>query len=350
VNTPTDSTLAAGPATHAPPPPAPQAGPAPSPAAAPRTGADATPAWAAHAERSNRTMLRCMAWIATTLGRPMARLVLHGIATYYLLFAPASVRRASVDYLTRALGRRPTWRDRYRHLHHFSSTVLDRIYFVRGQMGRFDLELHDDRLVDAALAEGRGVVLLGAHIGSFEVLHAIGESRHGLRVAMAMYPHNAQMIHEVLQALAPDFPLGIIPIGQPGSALAIRDWLDAGGLVGMLGDRLPPPGGSRDQLHALPLLGRPALFSDGPLRVAQLLRRQVLFMVGLYHGGRRYELRWVPLADFRTPPADPAAREAQLQDALRAYVAHLDALCRRAPYNWFNFFDVWQDDGRGATA
>ena len=29
--------------------------------------------------------------------------------------------------------------------------------------------------------------------------------------------------------------------------------------------------------------------------------------------------------------------------ALARYVATLEALCREAPYNWFNFFDFWAD-------
>jgi predicted LPLAT superfamily acyltransferase len=29
--------------------------------------------------------------------------------------------------------------------------------------------------------------------------------------------------------------------------------------------------------------------------------------------------------------------------ALERYVATLEALCREAPYNWFNFYDFWAD-------
>jgi predicted LPLAT superfamily acyltransferase len=30
------------------------------------------------------------------------------------------------------------------------------------------------------------------------------------------------------------------------------------------------------------------------------------------------------------------------------YVAILEALCREAPYNWFNFYDFWADDAPAA--
>jgi predicted LPLAT superfamily acyltransferase len=85
--------------------------------------------------------------------------------------------------------------------------------------------------------------------------------------------------------------------------------------------------------------------ADGPLRLAQLLRRRVVFMVGLYRGGRRYDVRFEELADFSHRPDDDAARASQLDEALDAYVARLEALVHEAPYNWFNFHDFWGEDG-----
>jgi len=306
-------------------------------------GRPATADWAAAPERSNRFALRVMAWIAVHLGRRVARLVLHPITLYFLCFAPTA-RRHSARFLQRALGRAPTLAERYRHFHTFASTVLDRIYFVRGAMHEFELHTTGGELMDATLAEGRGAFMLGAHIGSFEALHAVGESRPGMRVAMVMYPDNARLIHGVLQAVAPQFKLSIIPIGRAGSTLAIRDWLDGGGLAGLLGDRFLPSDPSRAGSVALPFLGVTARFSDGPLRLAQLLRRRVIFMVGLYRGGRRYDVRFEPLADFRARVDDAAERERLVQQALRAYVARLESLVRESPCNWFNFHDFWHED------
>lgn len=301
------------------------------------------PVWAQPRERGNLLALRFMAWVATSLGRPAARLLLHPITVYFLLFA-AAPRRHSARYLRRALGRRVTWRDRYRHFHTFASTVLDRVYFVRAQTSDFDMTLRGDQGCDDTLASGDGGFLLGAHLGSFESLHAAGRSFPGMQVTMVMYPHNARKIHSVLQAVAPDFEFAVIAIGNPGSTLAIRDALEAGHLVGLLGDRCLNADASRAPGVEIPFLGVPALFSDGPLRLAMLLRRRVIFMVGLFQGGRRYDVRFETLADFRHPPADPAAREQLLHQALRDYVARLEQLCREAPYNWFNFYDYWRED------
>ena len=302
-------------------------------------------AWSQQGERGNRLALRLMAWIAVAFGRPVARLVLHPITWYFLVFAPTA-RKHSARYLARALGRPATLADRYRHIHAFAATVLDRVYLARGRVQDFDLRLESAPLMDALVAQGRGALLIGAHLGSFEALHAVGASRPGLRVAMAMYPDNARGIHDALRAIAPGFHLDIIAIGRASSTLAVRDWLDGGGLVGMLGDRVLGNDGPRSSMVELPFLGHNARFSDGPFRLALLLRRRLVFMVGLYRGGKRYDVRFEPLADFSAPPANAAARDNLLRDAIQAYVQRLESLCREAPYNWFNFYDFWIEDAR----
>jgi hypothetical protein len=312
-------------------------------------------AWASRRERGSRLALRFMAWLAVTAGRSVARPLLHPITLYFLLFG-REARRHSRRYLGRVLGRAVTWRDQYRHFHSFASTVLDRVYFVRNQLSAFDLTMTGDAAAEdtinnrqAATSSGHhGGFLLGAHLGSFESLHAAGNSYPGMRVTMVMYPDNAKKIHGVLQAMAPDFELAVIGIGNPGSTLAIREALDEGRLVGLLGDRYLNTESVRSVARApaiaLPFLGLNAHFSDGPLRLAMLLKRRVIFMVGLFLGGRRYDVRFETLADFRDPPNDAAARESLIQQALADYVARLEKLCREAPYNWFNFYDYWRED------
>ena len=302
-------------------------------------------AWALESERGSRLALRVMAFIAVTFGRRVARWVLHPITLYFVLFARGS-RRHSRRYLERALGRPARARDLYRHVFTCAAMVLDRVYFARGRLQEFELHSDGTPMIDELIAQGRGALLLGAHLGSFEALHAVGAGRPGLRVAMAMFPDNARMIHDTLRAIAPHFHLDIITIGRSHSTLAVRDWLDGGGLVGLLGDRVLGTEGPRTHFIELPFLGHPARFSDGPLRLAMLLRQRVVFMAALYRGGRRYDVHLEPLADFTQPSTDLAERDNRLREALQAYVQRLEAMCREAPYNWFNFFDFWNEDER----
>ncbi len=301
--------------------------------------------WSQHGERSHLWVLATMRWIAIKTGRRVARLVLHPITLYFLL-VHGSARRASALYLTRALGHTAGWSHVYRHIHCFASTILDRVYFLQERFESFDMRAIGTQAIDEPLASGKGALMVGAHLGSFEALRAVGEE-HGINVAMLMYEDNARLINATLRAIAPEAKLRTIALGRPGAMLEVRDWLDSGGIAGLLGDRLLPGAGASDRSRTvcLPFLGAPARFSDGPFRLAAMLRRQAIFMTGLYQGGSQYDLRFTELADFRErAPGGAAEQEQRIQQAMRTYVALLESLCREAPYNWFNFFDFWAAD------
>jgi predicted LPLAT superfamily acyltransferase len=141
-----------------------------------------------------------------------------------------------------------------------------------------------------------------------------------------MYEDNARKTGAVLNAINPSLGVEIISLGRPGAMLAVRDRLEAGHLVGVLADR----GLSDDRRTRLDFLGAPAWFPEGPFRMAALLGAPVVFMLGLYRGGARYDIVFEAIENH----GDPAAM-------LRHYVARLEHHCRQAPYNWFNFYDFW---------
>lgn len=291
--------------------------------------------WRQQQERSNLAILKLMVWISLTFGRAVGRLVLYGIAAYYVLFAPTA-RRASRAYLHRALGRWAQWTDGYRHVFSFASTIHDRIYLLNDRFDLFDIEVIGAEALNEALARQPGALLIGAHLGSFEVLRAVGRGRAGLQVAMLMYEENARKINATLQAINPRAAEDILPLGRVDSMLAARDRLAQGYLVGMLADR----GLGNDATLDCDFLGQPAAFPLGPWRMAAMLQRPVFFMAGLYLGGNRYRIHFEPLADFSH--VTRADREQAIADAVRAYAGRLEAHCRQTPYNWFNFFDFWQ--------
>ncbi|RYY89121.1 MAG: acyl-CoA synthetase [Comamonadaceae bacterium] len=324
-----------------------------APAGRPAAG-DAAADWASTPERSNMLALRAICWIAIRCGRPLARLVLWPICLYFLLFSPTQ-RRHIKRYLYRAVGPGAGWGDGFRLLHAFASTVLDRVFFLRGRLDLFDIRVQGTQPVVEEAVAGRGAFMLGAHVGSFEALGAClgaGPDHPPLRAAMLMYPDNARQINAVLDAVSlPGLRPTVIALGRPGSMLALRDWLDAGGMAGMLADRTLPAGESsggerRGNSLSIRFLGQPALFNDGPFRLAALLRRRVFFMAGLYAGGARYDVLFEPLADFSERASSVEARETQIRLAVEAYVARLESLCRTYPYNWFNFHDFWLEDAQ----
>lgn len=290
--------------------------------------------WRHTPERSNLPLLRLMVWLSLKLGRRLSRLVLFPVAAYFLMFSPRA-GKASQHYLRQALARPVTLKDRFLHIFYFATTIHDRLYLLNGRFDLFELRIHGEHLLQRASHGQQGLLLIGAHLGSFEVLRAIGRQHPELNISILMYQENARKINAVLEAINPAASSNIIPLGQMDSMLEAQQRLEQGHLIGMLADR--SLGG--DPTQQQPFLDKPAPFPLGPFRVAALLKRPVLFMTGLYMGGNRYDIYFEELADFTG--LERSARDTAITAAQTAYAAKLTHFCRLAPYNWFNFFDFW---------
>ncbi len=291
--------------------------------------------WVARPERGSPRLLRLMAALSLHLGRRASRLPLHAIAWYFFAFAPAA-RRDAHRYLRLALGRRPTARDRLRHLLCFATTIHDRVFLLNERDDLFDISIEGEDLMRSQIASGRGAILMGSHLGSFEIVGAVGRREPGLRVAMAMYEDNATKLNAIFKGINPQLASDIIPLGRIDAMLQVSQRLDEGAFVGVLADRTLGP----EPLQLVTLLGERARLPTGPMRMAAILGCKVIFMAGLYRGANRYHVVFAKLADFSGIPA--AARAAAVHDAIDRYAALLDRYCRSDPYNWFNFFDFWR--------
>jgi predicted LPLAT superfamily acyltransferase len=291
--------------------------------------------WISKRERGSALLLRLMTFCSLRLGRTLSRPVLYGIALYFFLFAP-DARRHSRRYLRLALGRSPTMRDRFRHILNFASTIHDRVYLINENYDNFDITVEGESLMRAQLHSGRGAFLMGAHMGSFELMRSVGRREPGLKVSMAMYEHNARKLNAILGSINPAASPDIISLGQIDAMLQLAERLDRGGFVGILGDRTL----GDEPVQAVRLLGERAYLPTGPMRAAAILRRPVIFMLGLYRGRNRYHVVFAHVADFSTTPA--GARDAAVRAAVEGYAALLDKYCRSDPYNWLNFFDFWR--------
>ncbi|HYL01366.1 MAG TPA: hypothetical protein VEU78_09225 [Steroidobacteraceae bacterium] len=296
--------------------------------------------WASARERGSVALTRVMMFLSLTLGRRAARVLLYGITTYFFLFAPRA-RRSAREYLDRALGRRATTADVFRQVFTFAATILDRLYLARERHELFDITIEGEPLLRSVVAQGAGAFILGAHLGSFEIMSALGRRQPGLRVAMAMYEDTGSKLRALSGPNPASAPV-IIPLGHLDAMLRIRDCLEDGSFVGMLADRTI----GEAPAQRLSFLGAPALFPSGPMRAAAALRRPVFFMAGLYRGANRYHVVFRELADFSA--VQRGEREAQVQEAVRRYASVLEECCRSDPYNWFNFYDFWHDAEAGA--
>ena len=161
-----------------------------------------TQRWAALPERGTPGALRFILWFAARVGRTSMRFLLYPIAAYFAATAHPA-RLASLDYLRRVHSRAPHWWNVFGHFYCFATTILDRVYLLRSDFSRFSITIHGRDLLHRQLETGKGCVLLGSHLGSFEVLRALGVSQQRFPIKVLMDIDHNQNLTSFLDALNP---------------------------------------------------------------------------------------------------------------------------------------------------
>ena len=292
--------------------------------------------WLEQRERGSLAAVRLITWITRALGHRAGRALLVPICGYFMAFTPRA-RRASRDYLQRIFAAPVGIAQVYRHFHVFASTLLDRIEMLSQGSSRFDIRVHGWPAIEAILARGRGCLLIGSHLGSAEILRAFGERHQKLAINLVMHEGNAQATSRWLRQMAPELAERIIAPGEVGTLLRVRECLERGEVVAMLGDR--PFGNERTT--PCTFLGGNAWFPSGPMLAAAVLKVPVAAFFCLHEDDLRYDVHFEVLAERIELGAGP--RDAALVPWIERYVRRLEAHARRSPYNWFNFYDFWQD-------
>ncbi|GAB3736780.1 acyltransferase [Luteimonas pelagia] len=295
--------------------------------------------WKGRPEGGGAFALRLIRGIGRHGGRRLARACLWPITAYFLARRGVE-RRASRRFLSRALGRPARLGDVARHVHCFASTILDRV-FLLGDRGedRFDIRVEGLAPLHAAIERGRGVLLFGSHLGSFEVLRVLKRARPDVPLRVVFDRGHNPAMTRVLEELDPEIAATVIDGSQPGPAimLAIQQAVAGGAMVALLVDRVQPGAAA----VPAPFFGRAAGFPLAPWQIAAVLQVPVVLAFGLYRGGDRYDLVFEPFSDGIALPRAERARA--LPALIARYAARLEHHARLAPFNWFNFYDVWDE-------
>jgi predicted LPLAT superfamily acyltransferase len=310
------------------------------------------PAWAEKVERGSLAALGFALRLVRWLGRRRMRWILHPIAVYYLL-TDRRARIASREYFERlvslpegraALGHAPGFRDGYRQLYEFATSIFDRMC-VWGRLDSDYVFEHEGAGHFAHLPEGTnalgksGAIIVGAHLGSFDMMRSICNDAD-VPVCAVMYGGNAAQINAFFETLDPDFDLRLIHVtpGGPGAALEIRAEIEKGSFVAILADRVGVDGGAA---HTVPFLGAPARFPEGPFQLAALIGCPVMLATARRVGDAHYRVESEPLyPGGRVPRRE---RDKVVREMIEGYARYLERTCLRAPHQWFNFFEFWDD-------
>jgi predicted LPLAT superfamily acyltransferase len=296
--------------------------------------------WSARPEGGGRLAIWLIKTIGLRCGRPCARLLLYPVTLYFFL-RRGYERRVSYAFLERALGHKANAWQVMRHIHRFASTILDRVFLLSDRFARFDVRVQGLDELTSRMQPERGVLLLGAHVGSFEVLRVLAADRPDVKVCVVLDTQKTPALTEILHSLNPDVARNVIDASRPGTeiVLALGEALHEGALATLLADRAR----EHEATVVVDFMGAPAPFPTAPFLIGALLKVPIVLCIGLYRGGNRYDLYFEAFADELVLPR--RARKAELRAVVQRYAARLEHHVRQDPYNWFNWHDFWNLEG-----
>ncbi len=192
----------------------------------------------------------------------------------------------------------------------------------------------DERLV-AASHEGRGAILLTAHIGNFE-LGGLFLAQLGLKVAAVYVPDPSPVVERHREDARRMLGVRGLPIDtSPFAFLPVRKALEENVFVAIQGDRDVSGTGRR-----MPFFGKSASFPVGPFRLAQASGAPIFPVFVLQEGDGRY--RTVVEEAIRVPNERGEQGDAAVVAALASFVASMERTIRAYPSQWYLFTRFWE--------
>ena len=126
-------------------------------------------------------------------------------------------------------------------------------------------------------------LLLASHLGDVEACRALAQIEGSKTINALVFSDNAQRFKQIMQEMAPQAGLNLMPVTDigPDTAIALKEKLDRGEWVAIVGDRIAvtPQRGGEWRVIWSEFIGKPAPFPQGPFILASILRCPLVLAV-----------------------------------------------------------------------
>jgi predicted LPLAT superfamily acyltransferase len=278
-------------------------------------------------------------WFFITVLRVLGLRVAHVLAAptaLWFAFVSPDVP-ATMDFHRRVLGPQPWWKRRWLVFQHFLSfgrALIDRTAILSGDRQHFSFSFDGETHLRDALAEGRGVLLLTAHIGNWEAAGAL-LSRLNVPINVTGFDNESAAVRSLFDE-ASKAKVRLLPLtGSPTDVIPLVAALRRGEVVAMLGDRAY---GSPSA--DVPFIGGTAAFPVGGYVMAAIAGAPLVHVFSLSEPRGHYHFFAFPPQRPKLPPHDQ--RDAYLRNCAARFSHDLETILKRDPLQWYNFFPFWR--------
>jgi KDO2-lipid IV(A) lauroyltransferase len=289
-----------------------------------------------------RAALFVAARVPRMLGYPLAAL---GGEAYFWLNPGHS--RTAVDNFTVLLAEvsgAPRPRDTARRsFRNYGKYLFDffRLSSVDPDTIEDDVRVEGFEHLDAALARGRGVMLVLPHFGNWDLAGALVAAR-GYPIVSIADQFSPPALDRLVRRTRERAGMGIISLDRGGNLRHIGRALARNQIVSFVVDRPQREGGVEVEFF-----GSPAWVPSGPARFALRTGAAILpGYIGRRPGDHTYFGRVEPPVEF----ARTGDEHADMQGLTQAIIHRLEGLLRDHPDQWYMFRHMWKSEHRSRNA
>jgi predicted LPLAT superfamily acyltransferase len=274
--------------------------------------------------------------IYLSLGIKHAYALLYFVALHYLIFDRKAVAVAT-EYINLRFDN-PKYLTRLKHIYRLFVNAGKNLIDLRQLERNFD-KVHincDTRRIRELVAEGKGLLLLTAHVGNWQVMMRNLPDLDG-KINIVMLPEENPAVKEYLQIdnnktenykeLPPEKSINIIdPSKGADAVLEIVQELASGNIISIMGDRVPPSSATL----TVDFFGQTATIPEGPYRIAAVTGSPVLFLLTRRDGPCSYTME---VNEITIKDKTKNKRE-KIQLLGEKYAATLEEFLKLSPYDW----------------
>ena len=279
-------------------------------------------------------------------GRGAAYAFLRLVVLYYVLLRPGERRKGEFYLRRRFAGARglKLLRHGYRLNLALGISLIDRALVGILGPASTKVTLRGREEMQALLAEGRGLILVTAHVGCWQAsLSALSFLK--VPVHLLMQREEGDIDRHYHEHAGQAAPFSIIdPRGELGGALEMLAVLKRGEVLSVMGDRLL---GSDRNAVSVDFLGAAVRFPFSACKLASATGAPIGVLLSAKSGADSYELR---LARTIRVPAGLGRGSRVFVPYVRQFAETLEEYTQRHPYQFFNFYDMWEPGAAAPAA
>ena len=260
------------------------------------------------------------------------------VAFHYLVFS----RKGPIRFYFRKIhgyGAGKSTMSIYRNFCLLGEVLVDKVAMLSGAKKGYTFDFEGEEHLHEISRQARGGVLIGAHMGNWEVAGQLLE-RIDIPVNIVMLEAERERIRRILDDVLVNRRFRVIAHQQDYSHLfRIKEAFMNNELVVMHGDRYLEGANT----VTTRFMGKEARFPTGPLYLASKHQVPVSFVYTVKESSTRYHFYATPPRIFPYP-SRISTRKQDIKRMVDAYVESLEKVVRQYPLQWFNYYSFWEDE------